>query len=219
MWKKLDSTNRDVMVNKTFEIIIHGITALLHIPVAAPKRFYKNTSILFNDGQYEITLDHRKLKTPSGKTLQVASEPLAIAIATEWDSQKEKINRSNMHLVIKYHLVFIIAFHSYIHFKTSLCNTCIDNPNKLQKEDMMGHILNILPTDTILFQSSEDDDLYRLQQKEWDPIIDWFNKRFETNVVKTRTISPPTISGDTKMKISKHILSYDFTAVHGEFHQ
>ena len=29
----------------------------------------------------------------------VKSEPLAIAVAAEWDSQKEKIERSRMHLV------------------------------------------------------------------------------------------------------------------------
>lgn len=70
--------------------------------VAAPKRFYKNTSVLYaGDGNFEITLDNRKLKTPTGTPFVVKSEPLAIAIAAEWDSQKEKIERSRMHLVYK----------------------------------------------------------------------------------------------------------------------
>lgn len=67
--------------------------------MANPKRFYKNTNILLSDGTYEITLDNKKLKTPTGKPFIVKSEPLAIAIAAEWDSQKETIMRSNMHLV------------------------------------------------------------------------------------------------------------------------
>lgn len=44
-----------------------------------PKRFYKNTGILSCDGKYEITLDNRKLKTPSGAVFNVTNEPLAIA--------------------------------------------------------------------------------------------------------------------------------------------
>lgn len=49
------------------------------VSVAAPKRFYKNAGILSCDGKYEITLDNRKLKTPSGAVFQVPNEPLAIA--------------------------------------------------------------------------------------------------------------------------------------------
>lgn len=44
-----------------------------------PKRFYKDTGILSCDGKYEITLDSKKLKTPSGAVFQVPNEPLAIA--------------------------------------------------------------------------------------------------------------------------------------------
>lgn len=46
---------------------------------AAPKRFYKNTGVLSCDGKFEITLDNKKLKTPSGAPFYVTSEPLAIA--------------------------------------------------------------------------------------------------------------------------------------------
>lgn len=69
-------------------------------PASQPKRFYKNTSVIYSgDGKFEITLDSRKLKTMQGKPLVVDSEPMAIAIASEWDSQKERIERSTMHLV------------------------------------------------------------------------------------------------------------------------
>lgn len=47
--------------------------------VTAPKRFYKNAGVLNCDGKFEITLDNRKLKTPSGAVFQVTNEPLAIA--------------------------------------------------------------------------------------------------------------------------------------------
>jgi len=66
---------------------------------APPKRFYKNTNVLSSDGSYEITLDQRKLKTPKGQVFKVRNKPLALAVAAEWDAQKEKILQTNMHLV------------------------------------------------------------------------------------------------------------------------
>lgn len=66
---------------------------------APPKRFYKIASILESGGKFEIILDQRKLKTPKGNIFTVESKPLALAVATEWNSQKEKIVQSKMHIV------------------------------------------------------------------------------------------------------------------------
>lgn len=50
-------------------------------------------------GGFEINLDHRKLKTPQAKLFTVPSEALAVAVATEWDSQQDTIKFYTMHLV------------------------------------------------------------------------------------------------------------------------
>ncbi|XP_037938109.1 ATP synthase mitochondrial F1 complex assembly factor 2-like [Teleopsis dalmanni] len=161
-----------------------------------PKRFYKNTSVLYNDGKYEVTLDQRKLKTPSGNIFTVKSEPLAIAVATEFDSQKEYVERSKMHL-------------------SALCFTALDNPNKLTKVDMVNYILNFIATDTILYQNDNEKDLHDLQSNEWDPILKWFNERYETNLQKTLNITPPLITAEDKMKISKYLASHNLETLHG----
>jgi len=44
-------------------------------------------------------LDKYKLKTPMGKVFRVQSEALAIAVATEWDSQHQFIKKQTMYLV------------------------------------------------------------------------------------------------------------------------
>lgn len=162
---------------------------------ASVKKFYKKTSVVYNEGKYEITLDHRKLKTPKGTVLQVDSEPLAIALATEWDSQKGTINQSSMHL-------------------TSLVNTSLDNPNHLSKLDLVNYMINYLPTDTVLYQSENDDELYKMQSKEWDPVILWFNDRYGVEMRKNRDINTPQIADVTRMRISKHLLSYDEASLH-----
>lgn len=159
------------------------------------KRFYKKTGILYSDGKFEVTLDNRKLKTPKGNVLQVDSEPLAIAIATEWDSQKDTINRSNMHL-------------------SSLVNTSLDNPNHLSKLDNVNYILNYLPTDTVIFQSEKDDDLYAMQKKDWDPVIQWFNERYSVKMEKNRDLDTPVVSEEIRLRIGKHLMSYDEASLH-----
>lgn len=151
--------------------------------------------MLYNDGKYEITLDHRKLKTPKGQLLQVESEPLAIALATEWDNQKETVNRSGMHL-------------------TSLVNTSIDNPNHLSKLDLVNYMLDYLPTDTVLYQSGDEDALYGVQSKEWDPIIEWFNERYSVDMTKNRDIQPVTVSKEIRMNIGKYLMSYNEPSLH-----
>lgn len=50
-------------------------------------------------GLYEINLDRRKLKTPGGKLFTVPNEALAIAVATEWDAQRDTLKFYTMHLV------------------------------------------------------------------------------------------------------------------------
>lgn len=151
--------------------------------------------MLYNDGKYEITLDHKKLKTPKGEILQVDSEPLALALATEWDSQRGSINISSMHL-------------------TSLVNTSIDNPNHLSKLDLVNHMLDYLPTDTVLFQSGEEDALYGVQTKEWDPLIQWFNERYSVDMAKNRDIQPVTVSSEIRMNIGKYLMSYNEPSLH-----
>lgn len=142
-------------------------------------------------------MDQRKLKTPNGSNFVVNSEVLALGVASEWDAQKDQIDRSCMHL-------------------TSLCNTVIDNPNKLQKTDMINYLLNYIQTDTILFHAStEEPRLQELQQKEWGTILNWFNYEFATDLKPTTDIVVPTISNETKLQIGRYLRSYNEASLHG----
>jgi ATP synthase F1 complex assembly factor 2 len=47
---------------------------------------------------FELLLDSKKLKTPLGAVFSVPSEPLALAVAHEWESQKDLVILSQMHL-------------------------------------------------------------------------------------------------------------------------
>uniref|UniRef100_A0A8C5PWW4 ATP synthase mitochondrial F1 complex assembly factor 2 n=1 Tax=Leptobrachium leishanense TaxID=445787 RepID=A0A8C5PWW4_9ANUR len=96
------------------------------------KRFYENVSISHGEAGFEINLDRRKLKTPLGKVFSVPSEALALAVATEWDSQQDKLKFYTMHL-------------------TTLCNTALDNPTQRNKEQQISAALKFLETDTVWY--------------------------------------------------------------------
>ena len=135
-----------------------------------PTRFYNQVSVCESFASeknkpkmFEINLDKKKLKTPSGQLFQVDNELLAHMIAHEWHSQSATIKRTTMHL-------------------TSLVNTCTDNPNKLTKMAIIASLAEYLLTDTVLFFDSSSDRLDSVQEARWRPIVLWFNTRFSTNL-------------------------------------
>lgn len=84
--------------------------------------------------KYGIKLDHRILRTPLRCPFLIPSEPLALAVAQEWSSQREMIQPSLMHL-------------------TALCNTVLDAGNQEsgrhpQKEDVKS-LIDYVETDTL----------------------------------------------------------------------
>ncbi|CAG0879530.1 unnamed protein product [Darwinula stevensoni] len=163
------------------------------------KRFYANVSVTSSsDGvsSYEVNLDQRKLKTPMGKVFKAPNRPLALAVAEEWNAQRPSINVNLMHL-------------------TGLCNTCLDNPSKLTKEDLIGSILSYLETDTILFHSEEPEELLELQKKEWDPIIQWFQEKFCSSIESSSMISCPLIPIKDLETLRAYLMAYNDWALQG----
>ena len=71
------------------------------------KRFYKSVSIASGGSHcYEILLDGKKLKTPSGNVLSVPNHSLAIAVATEWESQVRLGKRALTKILFLFGIVF-----------------------------------------------------------------------------------------------------------------
>lgn len=59
------------------------------------------------------------------------------------------------------------------------------------------------------------DDVYQLQQKEWQPVIDWFCKKYSVNIQPTQDMVGPEIESKTKEIIERHFLSYNLPSLHG----
>ncbi|XP_077305573.1 ATP synthase mitochondrial F1 complex assembly factor 2 [Lithobates pipiens] len=171
-------------------------TKRFYSPSNERKKFYENVSISQGDGGFEINLDRRKLRTPLGKVFMVPTEPLALAVATEWDSQKDTIKFFTMHL-------------------TTLCNTVLDNPTMRNKEQLITASLKFLDTDTICYRVEEPPDLVELQKNAWDPVLNWAEKRYDVVIGSSTSIMGPVIPSKTKEVFHRHLASYNSWALLG----
>ncbi|XP_056286041.1 ATP synthase mitochondrial F1 complex assembly factor 2 [Pseudoliparis swirei] len=163
---------------------------------AERKRFYQDVSLSQGEGGYEISLDQRKLKTPGGKLFIVPNEALAIAVATEWDAQKDTLKFYTMHL-------------------STLCNTALDNPTQRNKEQMISAALKFLETDTVCYRVDEPHGLVELQKKEWDPVLHWMENRYNVTIGSSSSILGPEIPEATKETFRQHLNSYSFWSLTG----
>ncbi|XP_026544053.1 ATP synthase mitochondrial F1 complex assembly factor 2 isoform X1 [Notechis scutatus] len=163
---------------------------------AERKRFYQNVSISQGENGFEINLDNRKLRTPQAKLFTVPSEPLALAVATEWDSQQDTVKFYTMHL-------------------TNLCNTALDNPSQRSKDQLIQAALKFLETDTICYRVEEPPALVELQKNEWDPVIEWAEKRYNVVIGSSTSIMGPTLPQSTKDTFISHLASYNSWALQG----
>ena len=109
-----------------------SLAVLLHS--AERKRFYRDVTVykqpIEGGGRFGILLDHRRLRTPLRKLFLVPSEQLAVSVAQEWNAQLGFVQPSLMHL-------------------TALCNSVIDDPHKLSRQQQVAALLPYLTSDTI----------------------------------------------------------------------
>lgn len=53
--------------------------------------------------------------------------------------------------------------------------------------------------------------------KNWDPLIQWFCDNYAVNLVKTQSIKAPTVYPETKVVLTRHLMSYNYSAVYGNY--
>uniref|UniRef100_A0A915PTC5 ATP synthase mitochondrial F1 complex assembly factor 2 n=1 Tax=Setaria digitata TaxID=48799 RepID=A0A915PTC5_9BILA len=105
---------------------------------------------------YGIYLDKNYLVTPKRNPVKISSEALALAVAKEWNMQKNELRTNLMRL-------------------TGLIFTAIDNPIS----DLLSQVLEFLDKDTILYRLEENSKLLELEKRNWDPVVQWINWEYE----------------------------------------
>ncbi|VDL61739.1 unnamed protein product [Hymenolepis diminuta] len=144
----------------------------------------------FSESGYEILLDKSRLRTPGGNVFCVPHEGLALAVAHEWDSQKQNIER------------FTLAL-------TNICCHVIDNPMERSKEKIVNGIMEFADTDTICYRVETPEELYADQEEKWGPILDVIQTQYNFRPPVTTGFDLASISPKSRELITSHLLSYN----------
>lgn len=118
---------------------------------ALPRRFYETAAVLERDGLFHVALDGRTARTPARNPLAVTSQPIAEALAAEWQAQAEKIDPSRMPL-------------------SRLVNSALDGVAD-QHEAVRAEIVRYAGSDALCYRAAEPDTLVTSQSEIWDPIL------------------------------------------------
>jgi len=129
------------------------------------KRFYEHAHVAEadKDGDVEILLDRKPVKTPARRVLTAPTRALAEAIAAEWDAQKDVIDPAHMPL-------------------TRLANATIDAVADAMIP-VAEEIAEYLGTDLLCYRADAPGGLVDMQALAWDPVLAWAREQFGARFV------------------------------------
>jgi chaperone required for assembly of F1-ATPase len=136
---------------------------------ALPKRFYAAVDVQQSEGGFLILLDGKTVKTAAKKLLQVSSQQLAEAIATEWRAQTDVIDTDTMPL-------------------TRLTNIALDRL-ETDRLALLEQITAYAETDLICYHDTQPELRVR-QQHHFDPILQWLKATYHIEVQVTDGVMP-----------------------------
>lgn len=132
------------------------------------KRFYKTVATQAVADGHALLLDGRPVKTPMRQPLVLPTLAMAQAVAAEWERQGEEI---------------VIA--SMPH--TGFANAAIDQVLP-QKQRFVDEIAAYGESDTLCYRADLGDPLADRQDREWEPVLQWAENRFDIRLVRVAGI-------------------------------
>ncbi|MBX9621712.1 MAG: hypothetical protein K2X28_06785 [Alphaproteobacteria bacterium] len=129
---------------------------------------------------FDIYIKNKFLKTPEGNPFEVPTLALARAIEEEWEKDPSP--------------------HYGQKPLTSLAATTLDRIAEA-RESYITYIVQSVPRDVILFWSPEPATLVKLQEKEWQPLIQKINQDLGLKLKSTPLLSLPALNPPEEEKI------------------
>ena len=127
------------------------------------KRFYKSVSVGDSGGAFQVLLDWRSLKTPSGTQLNLPTRALAEAIAEEWNAAGETVELHGMLL-------------------TRLAFAAVDSVAG-NRDHVVEQVLGFARSDLLSYRAECPSELVARQEAVWDPYLDWLSERYGGHLV------------------------------------
>lgn len=117
------------------------------------RRFWTEATVRPDPGGFGVDLDARPLRTPAGSPLLVPTEPLAQAIADEWNALDAEIDPSRLPL-------------------TRAANSAIDRVAPMP-DPVIDAIAAYGGSDLLAYRATDPAGLVARQARAWDPWLDW----------------------------------------------
>lgn len=128
-----------------------------------PRRFWKETKLVWRDGLHHLELDGRPAFTPARHKLAFADEPLALAVKAEWDQLGDYVDPSQMPL-------------------TRMINSALDGVAS-EMMSVADEIAKYAGSDLLCYRAEGPERLIALQTAQWDPILEWARETYQTRFV------------------------------------
>lgn len=136
------------------------------------KRFWTQATPVLQDGQYQVLLDQRPVKLPSGAALTVPFAPLADGIAQEWSAAGEIFSPHDLPLT-----QFVC---------TAQERVALHRPEIIRQ--LVAYGLN----DLLCYRADTPPHLVARQQASWDPWLRWLEATHDIALITTHGLMPVT---------------------------
>ena len=121
------------------------------------KRFYKGAAVSPHANDFwQVTLDGKAVKTPTGKPLAVEVEAVAKRVRDEWEAQGEDILPDTMPL-------------------TRLANVAAERSGA--RDELVRDIVAYGTTDLLSYRKDSPEDFVARQSEAFDPILEWASEK------------------------------------------
>jgi chaperone required for assembly of F1-ATPase len=117
------------------------------------KRVYTSAGVVEAPDGFQITLDGKPIRTPSGRTVTVPTREIAAAIAAEWEAQGEFIDPLTMPLT---------------RFANSVVEAVVDRVDAVIED-----AAKYFQSDLLFYRAGHPDALIAREAKHWDPVLFW----------------------------------------------
>lgn len=161
----------------------------------AGRRFYQDVGVAAAGSAFRVTLDGRAVRTPKRAPLSVPTRALAEAVAEEWAAQGETIVPSSMPL-------------------TKLATSAVDLVSN-HREQVISEIAVYVATDLVCYRAEAPLDLAARQRAAWQPLLNWFERRFQAGLRVTAGVKPVAQDKASARMVATVLGGYDVTMLAG----
>lgn len=158
-----------------------------------PKRFYDRVEVGKTSDGWCIRLDDKQVLTPAKTRLQAPTQPLATAIAAEWEAQATRIDPDTMPL-------------------TRIANTALDGVKGKERE-VATEIASYAGSDLICYRAEAPEGLVANQCEHWDRVLAWAEETLNARLVPVAGIVHRDQPEDALAAVNAALEGYDAFAL------